>query len=277
MKQVVGNMGKLHGVNLEKVRLCNLKTKQALSINSSQGKAQQSGGAGLVTNQLPLSPANQQILSKQQSRATDRNSANALIASSFANQHASGRRHLSQAQAYRVLRDQNCGGALSRSAQPRNPNPPRRHLPQNRSVASRQQLGPSTRSRIMGHGAFGEVYMDREERERVEMETRQRKQRLQMSKNLIDILFQTEKDKERERLKREKDKLRGLHPNLSKDLTDRRDSSRTSRASRASGNQTSEALQQQFPRNASKGVLNLLAGPNSRAQSRASVGTGIGQ
>ena len=30
-----------------------------------------------------------------------------------------------------------------------------------------------------------------------------------MSKNLIDILFQTEKDKEREKLKKEKEKLKG--------------------------------------------------------------------
>jgi hypothetical protein len=48
-----------------------------------------------------------------------------------------------------------------------------------------------------------------------------------MSKNLIDILFQTEKDKEREKLKKEKDKLKGLKKEHSLDPHSESNGSRT--------------------------------------------------
>ena len=67
-----------------------------------------------------------------------------------------------------------------------------------------------------------------------------------MSKDLIDILFQTEKDKERERLKREKEKLRNLHPNIAKIESDK--------ASRTSKNGTSDVQIQEPAGNASRGV-----------------------
>lgn len=42
----------------------------------------------------------------------------------------------------------------------------------------------------------------------MEAEEREGRRRVEMSKNLIEVLFQTEKDKELERLKKEKAKLK---------------------------------------------------------------------
>lgn len=67
-----------------------------------------------------------------------------------------------------------------------------------------------------------------------------------MSKNLIDILFQTEKDKEKERLKREKEKLRSMHPNISK--------VESSKGSRVNKNAPSELQAQDLSRVGSRGM-----------------------
>ena len=46
--------------------------------------------------------------------------------------------------------------------------------------------------------------------ERIEKEDIERKKQIQMSRNLIDILFQTEKDVQKQKFKREKERLRQL-------------------------------------------------------------------
>lgn len=110
----------------------------------------------------------------------------------------------------------------------------------------------SCNSRVLGiqsaHAATfpTQTPLDRQEKERVEVQTRHRKKKLQMSKDLIDILFQTEKDKEKERLKREKEKLRNLHPNITK--------IESGKASRTSKNGTSDVQIQEQAGNASRGV-----------------------
>ena len=54
--------------------------------------------------------------------------------------------------------------------------------------------------------------IDKEEKEQLEIEMKHNKNHIKMTQNLIDLLFQTEKDKENEILYMEKEKLIELIP-----------------------------------------------------------------